>query len=317
MKSNYNFITLFNFNYLPQGLTMYFSLIKNCPSARLWVLCMDEKVEFFLKKLKLINLNTISLKDFENKKLLSIKQNRKFIEYCWTLTPFLPTFFFKEFKKKSVVYIDADLYFFNKLDPIFEEFDKSKKSVFVTEHGFHKKFDSSNINGKFCVQFLIYRNDSKTKKILNWWQDRCIEWCYDYPSEGKFGDQKYLDHWPNLFKSYIHISKNLEYFQGPWTLNRFKIKNLISYHFHGLKINSDKVLIYNRYGFTKKIIKKIYFPYVVHLKKTLKSINYNFTQSTESFFRVKSFYYYLKFNILGKKINKRLIFKLSKINEKN
>ena len=46
------YITLFNFNYVPQGLTMFFSLKKYLPDSRLWVVCMDKKVELFLKKKK-------------------------------------------------------------------------------------------------------------------------------------------------------------------------------------------------------------------------------------------------------------------------
>ena len=312
-----NFITLFNFNYLPQGLTMYFSLIKNYPSANLWVLCMDKKVENYLKKKKLSNLKIIPLKEFENKRLLKIKKKRKFLEYCWTITPFLPSYFFKKFKKKSVTYLDADLFFYKKLNPIFKEFVNSGKSIFITEHGFHKKYDFIKKNGRFCVQFIIYKNDMKSKKILNWWQIKCIEWCHDYHQDNKFGDQKYLDEWPKLFKSKIHISKNLKFFQGPWTFNRFNINDIILYHFHGLKLNSSKILIYNRYGFTNEIINRIYKPYIISLKNTLKHINSTFTQSSERFFRVKTLYYNLRFNVLKNKINKRLVFDLNKIDEKN
>ena len=46
-----HYITLFNYNYLPQGLTMYHSLKKNFSNFCLWIVCMDKKVEkFFLKK---------------------------------------------------------------------------------------------------------------------------------------------------------------------------------------------------------------------------------------------------------------------------
>ena len=91
---------------------MYKSLKKNLPDAKLWVVCMDKKVEKFLKKRKFVDLKVISLRDLENKKLLKAKKQRKFVEYCWTLTPFLPSFFFKKFKNsRTVTYIDADIFF--------------------------------------------------------------------------------------------------------------------------------------------------------------------------------------------------------------
>ena len=214
---------------------------------------MDDQVESYLLKKRIKDLIAIKLGEIENNKLLSVKKERSFVEYCWTLTPFLPTLFFDKYKKKQVTYLDADLFFFKKLNPIFKEFKKSRKSIFITEHGFHKKFDYIKKNKKnFCVQFIIYKNDNNTKKVLKWWQEKCLKWCFQCVEKGKFGDQKYLDKWPILFKNYIHISKNLCFFQGPWTLDRFQDNDAIMYHFHGFKINSPNILIYNNYGFTKK-----------------------------------------------------------------
>ena len=169
-------------------------------------------------------------------------------------------------------------FFYKSPKPIINEFIKSKKSILITEHGFHPKFDLSHIVGRFCVQYMIFKNNLKCKMILNWWQKKCIEWCYDFPEDGKLGDQKYLDEWPKIFKKYIHISKNKKYFQGPWTFNRFKTKDMIIYHFHGLKINVDKVYIYNSYGLTKTILKDVYFRYFKFLKEVLNKVDNKFTQ---------------------------------------
>ena len=75
------------------------------------------------------------------------------------------------------------------------------------------------------------------------------------------------------------------------------------YHFHGFKINSPNILIYNNYGFTKKIIKIFIFLILEQLKNSIK-INTNFTQSSERF-RIKTIYYFLRFNILKFDIKNR------------
>ena len=309
-----NYITLFNFNYVPQGLTMFFSLKKYLPDSRLWVVCMDKKVELFLKKKKIKDLEIIPLKNVENEKLLKIKKKRKFIEYCWTLTPFLPDFIFKRFKKiKRVTYIDADIFFFKNPKFIINEFIRSKKSVLLTEHGFHYKKDYSSVSGKFCVQYMIFNNNQKVKKILKWWQTKCIDWCHDYPDKGRLGDQKYLDLWPKLFKNSIHISKNKKFFQGPWTYNRFRSKDRIIYHFHGLKIKNFNILVYNRYGFTNEIIKNIYIPYCQAIKNTLIEVNKNFDQINDIFFEIKILIYKFRCNFFDIKVNNNKVFDLNKL----
>jgi len=309
-----NYITLFNFNYLPQGLSMYFSLKKNLKDFQLWIVCMDKKVENYLNQRKFKEIRIIPLKKIENLDLLKVKKKRKFIEYCWTLTPFLPSFFFKMNKKhKKITYIDADIFFYKSPKKIIEEFKISKKSVYITEHGFHKKYDHSKISGKFCVQYVIFKNDKKSKKILQWWQNKCLDWCYDYPDKGRLGDQKYLDEWPKLFKKNIHISKNRKYFQGPWTLNRFNTKDKIIYHFHGLKINLNDVIVYNHYGLTKEIIKETYLPYCKALKKTLKEIKFEFFQNIENKKIIDNFKFFLNKFFLNKKNSARYIFNLNKM----
>ena len=313
-----HYITLFNYNYLPQGLTMFFSLKKNYKDFVLWIVCMDKKVENFFLKKKFKEIRIIPLRNLENKPLIKVKKKRKFVEYCWTLTPFLPNYVFKRNKSlRKITYVDADIFFYKSPFKIIKEFKDSKKSIFLTEHGFHPNHDISDISGRFCVQYMIYKNDVHCEKILKWWQDKCLDWCHDYPDNGRLGDQKYLDEWPKLFKNKIHISRNKKFFQAPWTFDRFKTKDKIIYHFHGLKINSNKIYVYNNYGFSKEIINKTYLPYCKALKKTLKKIKFVFCQDVKPFSfssRVKT---WVKYNLFKKKNLNHLVFDLKSINEKN
>jgi hypothetical protein len=308
-----NFITLYNYNYLPQGLSLYNSLKLNFKNFNLWVVCLDSKVENFLKKKNYSNLKIISLTELECKKLQKVKKRRSLVEYCWTLTPFLPSYFFKKYHKcKRITYIDADIFFFNSPKKIIDEFLRSKKKIYLTEHSFENKKDA-NFAGRFCVQYMIFKNEKITKIILKKWQNQCIKWCHAYHHNGKFGDQKYLDKWPTKYKKYICISKNNNFFQGPWNINKFENQNLIFYHFHGLKILDKKVYIFSKYGISKKALKSLYFPYVKILKKNLKIINDSFKQYEEKYLFINDLklFFYNKF-FKKKKIN-RFIFYLEKI----
>ena len=75
-----NFVTIFNRDFLPQGLNLYDSLKKNSKDFFLWVLCVDKETEVILKKLNKTNLKIISVNDYEND-VLEIKQIMMIVIY--------------------------------------------------------------------------------------------------------------------------------------------------------------------------------------------------------------------------------------------
>ena len=72
-----HFVTIFNKNYLPQGLCLYDSLKKNYTNFTLWVISLDDQTNDVLKNLKKKNLKILSTNVFETQELKRIKQERK------------------------------------------------------------------------------------------------------------------------------------------------------------------------------------------------------------------------------------------------
>lgn len=268
-----HYITLFDSNFLPQGLALYESMIRHATPFTLWVLCMDEKAKQVLERLSKPGMRVISVSEIETSQLLETKQQRTRVEYCWTLTPMTPKIVFDlDTSVKRVTYLDADMFFLRSPGLIHQEFRESGKSVLITEHAYDDVNDRTITSGKYCVQFMTFVRE-KCEPVRQWWETRCLEWCFARRERGKFGDQKYLDDWPLRFPNDVHVLQQLNLLLGPWNARRFHYSGAIAWHFHGLRLLvGDRVLMHPGYSVTAEVDTHIYSPYVESLWRALEEI---------------------------------------------
>lgn len=272
-----HYVTLFDSLFLPQGLALHMSMERHIKNYSLWILCVDDQTYGILTKLSLPNVQLLQLSKLETTELLSVKPTRSKGEYCWTLTPFAPRFVFEaDSSVRRVTYIDADLWFRKSPAPIFREFDASGKQVLITDHAYAPEYDQSAASGQYCVQFMNFSREGG-ELVRKWWEDRCVEWCYARIEDGKFGDQKYLDDWPDRYNNLVHVLNDKELALAPWNAQRFPYGRSIFYHFHGLRIVNDKTINVGVYRFPKTLIQEVYRPYLIDLKaatQILEGINF-------------------------------------------
>ena len=268
-----HFVTHFNKLFLPQGLVLYESLLKNISCFKLWIVCIDQETYEFLESINLSHAGLINLKEVETKELIQVKKERTVGEYCWTLTPFVPRFVFEsDITVKRVTYLDADLFFIKNPKPIYEEFEKSSKDILITDHSYSPEYDRSEESGQYCVQFIIFKRE-RGEIVRKWWEEKCIDWCYNRHEDGKFGDQKYLNDWPKIFSDKVHVLSHPEWTLAPWNATRYQYSKAIFYHFHGLKLVSNrKVCLSTYYILPEILISKVYKPYLLSLKKAIVSL---------------------------------------------
>lgn len=254
IRETEHFVTLFDSKFLPMGMALHSSLMTHAQPFHLWILCMDELVENQLGQLSLPNATLIPLGEVETKEMLDVKPGRTAAEYCWTLTSFTPQFVFdRDQNVRRVTYLDADLFFFDDPKILLDEFSQSGKHVLITDHNYAPEYDQSRKSGRFCVQFMTFRKTSEGEKVMKWWQDRCIEWCFAEAEDGKFGDQMYLDSWPTRFASDVHILSQQDRTLAPWNVayvfdvKRSSVKPVF-FHFHGFRvISNNRMLFYRGY----------------------------------------------------------------------
>ena len=264
-----HFCTLFDSGYLPQGLALHATLLQHEPQAMLWVLCIDDAAHDALVALALPQVQPLRLSEVETPELLAVKPGRSRGEYCWTLTSFLIGHVLKIAPACTrATYLDADLYFLRSPSLLFQELDESGKSALITEHDYLPQYDESRNSGRFCVQFMPFRNDPAGWKVLGWWQARCLEWCYNRIESGRFGDQMYLDAWPELFKAEVHVLARNEYCQAPWNAGKHDPSQAVFYHMHRLRIfHPARVRLWLDFRIPARVRTEVYATYARQLSQ--------------------------------------------------
>jgi len=256
-----HFATLFDRTFLPQGLALMYSLKRRVKHYKLWIICMDEDSFLFLSPKALPFIECLRISELETEELKAVKKTRSKGEYCWTVTPFVPRFVFHQDRSISrVTYIDSDLWFLQDPTPIFQEFHNSGKSVMITEHAYAPEYDMSKKFGKFCVQFIIFEKDG-SQEVTKWWEEKCLEWCYNRLENGKFGDQMYLNDFEDLFPDKVHILQAKEYTLAPWNASHYNFKKSLFFHFHSVRLLSDIKIHLGVYQLPKIVFDQIYLPY--------------------------------------------------------
>jgi hypothetical protein len=279
---HYYFCTYFDYNFLARGLLLYESIIVHVPSFTLYVLALDDETYDILTAKSFSNIVPIHIRDLEKQdaELLATKSTRSLIEYYFTCSPCFPLYVLaKNLDIDILTYLDADIYFYDSPRPFYEELGNN--SILVFEHGISPLQEEKY--GRFNVGYLSWRNDENGLACLKWWRARCIEWCYDKPENSKFADQKYLDQWPILFKSII-ISKQKTRALAPWNLERHPIeclqekpKDLIFFHFHGVKIISHWHYSTHNYNISSKDGVKLFNVYVKNIVSKSKEYSLSLT----------------------------------------
>jgi hypothetical protein len=282
------YVTHCDRKYASRAIAMVKSLRMYDADSRILVIYQDIETQNAFSKFELGNIDLIHINHLTRAfpELEESKTNRTLIEFYYCLTPFVLKFCQMKYPKTSVVYVDADIYFFKNPMLVLQNLPRDY-SAYIVQHRFKEKDLYLEKYGKFNVGIVII-NALTENKLLEWWAESCVNSTSIVPTENSFGDQKYLDEFERM-DSNVFASSNHGENVAPWNLDKSDLSSgpdgplilnseLIYYHFSGLKLFLGLVSM-GFAGYSKRpgrrIWKEIYKPYLTHLNKIEKATKLN------------------------------------------
>jgi len=255
----------------------------------LWVLCLDEQTIDILTRLQLEHVRLVDVRELEaaDPELAATKFGRLPVEYYWTCGPaFLLYVLNQDRDAAALYYLDADTYCFSDPTPLEEELDGH--SILLAPHGGAARVsDDTRRVGNFNVGLIGFRRTSDAVGCLERWRAQCIEWCFDRFEDGKFGDQAYLDEWPDRVRDTAFL-RHEGAGVAPWNAIDKKLslegarvmvgtRPLMFYHFG--RVRRLNYWLYelhdwrfHRYKIDTVLRKHVYLPYVRQLQDVERNI---------------------------------------------
>jgi len=233
-----NYCTLSDKNYLGQGLALINSIRRvSSEKFTLYYLCLDD--ETYRRLANIEGVVPVKLSDVEDSReqIKKYKQSAAYNEYCWSLASTFSRYLLED-GLESVMYIDADIYFYQDPKIIYKEL--GDKSIGIIRH---RHNTSSSPDGEFNVGIIFFKNDEKGRACLNWWNDCLLQNLR--PDLASCGDQKYLEEFPKKWDTAI-LDKTFAH-GAPWNYRLYVYDNFFT---DGTVIWGDKSqpLVFNHFS---------------------------------------------------------------------
>lgn len=314
-----NYCTYFDSYYMQKGIALYLSLEKVTKDFRLYVMAFDKDCYDKLQSFNFKHMTVELWEDWETEDIKKVKADRSRAEYCWTCGPSVIYHFLTFHNLPFITYLDSDLFFVGNPQIAFDEI--GEKSIAITEQGVSE--DRAKQVGRYCVQFMYFKNDKEGLDALTWWKDACVDWCYQRFEEDKYADQKYLDKFPEKYKS-LCVIENVGVGLAPWNTDRYKYTPTqvidgnkayypVFFHMHGLSFSqkgnelSVESIDYDMRGAP---LQYYYAPYADLMKDVLnKYLGWNVsTVKIKQFGPIKRIYFYFRTALKNNRLIKWLYY---------
>jgi len=240
------FCTYCDQGYAARMLCLHDSLRELGEPFRLFVLCFDAATADVVAGEAAPSLIAIPLDELlaADPAYAAVRPTRSVIEFYFTATPVFVRFCLnREPQAQLMTYLDADLFFFGPASAVLAE--QGAASVGIVPHRFAPWSRRSLRNGIYNVGWVSFRRDAHGLACVDWWRERCLEWCYDRVENGRFADQGYLNEFPQRFAQ-VRAMEHPGINAAPWNVDPARLtcvegqpwvegRPVLFYHYQGVR----------------------------------------------------------------------------------
>jgi hypothetical protein len=212
--------TICSNNYLAKAKVVADTFIENHPEYRFFLFLID-------KRDTRVDYNEFSSYAFLEAQeavagLEDLARKYNIIELSTAIKPACALYLFEQHQAEIAFYLDPDLQIFNRFT---EVEDALYTHNFVLTPHFCSPIDDGKypsdidlmVYGIYNLGFIALKNSSESIKLLTWWHERLMKYCFMRPSQGMFTDQLWMNYAPIYFQG-AYVLKHLGYNMANWNL---------------------------------------------------------------------------------------------------
>jgi hypothetical protein len=260
-------------NYLPKARVLAASVKKFHPEAQFHLILSDIIPQWLVIENEpfdsIITIEELSIPD-----LKSWIFKHSIVEMCTGVKGLAFKEIIKRYNCDKLFYFDPDMVIFSRLDSLLDKLNSY--SILLTPHQTEPEESNEAVvdneicslrHGVFNLGFLGIKSSKEGQRFLDWWSNRCLNFCYDDIAGGLFTDQRWVDLVTAFFTDF-YILREPIYNVATWNLtNRIATGSLEQgifvngvplcfYHFSGFDSGAQENML-KKYGLSSPVLFKL------------------------------------------------------------
>jgi len=150
-------------------------------------------------------------------------------EFCTSIKPFCFSYMFNELNYEECIYFDPDIMVFSSINSIYDTLNNATfvltPHINTMEVQYSGTWEERKLmySGIYNLGFIAIKNNEISNRMLNWWEERLKDRCFQNLMENYFTDQKWIDFLPGFFPNEVFISNDPGLNLAPWNFHERKI----------------------------------------------------------------------------------------------